>query len=328
MDNVLEIKNLHIDVKKDDSTYNVVKDVNVSIGKQQIYGIVGESGSGKSLTALSIMGLLANPPLHVSKGSITFEGNRELLDMSFKEMKKIRGKEISMIFQEPMTALDPLFTIQDQLMEALKFHTKLSKSEMKQACMDIVERVGIPRPKEVLKDYPHQLSGGMRQRIMIAIAMLCNPKLLLADEPTTALDVTIQAQILDLMKELREDFETSILMITHDLGVIAETCQRVAVMYAGEVVEESDVVSLFHSPKHPYTKGLLKSMVSGNRHDDLYSIPGKVPSVDQMPSGCRFATRCPHVMDICHTQTPPVQEVETDHTCQCWLYQEELVKNG
>ncbi|WP_181347192.1 ABC transporter ATP-binding protein [Thalassobacillus sp. CUG 92003] len=324
---VLDINNLQIDVTKDGQTHNVVKDVSLTIKKQQIYGIVGESGSGKSLTALSIMGLLASPPLHISKGEIVFE-EQQLLEKSAREMRKVRGKDISMIFQEPMTALDPLFTIEDQLMEALRFHTKLSKKEMKKACIDIVDRVGIPRPAEVVKEYPHQLSGGMRQRIMIAIAMLCNPKLLLADEPTTALDVTIQAQILDLMKELKDDFDTSILMITHDLGVIAETCERVAVMYAGEIVEESDVVSIFHSPKHPYTQGLLKSMVSGDRGDELYSIPGKVPSVENMPAGCRFATRCPHVMDICHDHTPDVKEVAQDHTCQCWLYQEELVHNG
>lgn len=327
MDNLLEIRNLHIDVEKDDDMYNVVKDVNLTIQKKQIYGIVGESGSGKSLTALSIMGLLATSPLRVTQGSILFNGEN-LLDLPQKKMRRIRGKDISMIFQEPMNALDPLFTIQDQLMESLRFHTNLSKSEMKKACVEIIERVGIPRPQEVLKDYPHQLSGGMRQRIMIAIAMLCNPKLLLADEPTTALDVTIQAQILDLMKELKDDFETSLLMITHDLGVIAETCSRVAVMYAGEIVEETNVVDLFHSPKHPYTKGLLKSMVTGNKNDELYSIEGKVPAVEHMPSGCRFATRCPHVMEVCHDHTPPVQQVGADHTCQCWLYQEEMVKNG
>ncbi|WP_028783824.1 ABC transporter ATP-binding protein [Thalassobacillus devorans] len=326
MEPILQIKDLQIDVKMDEEVLNVVKNINLEIGKREIYGIVGESGSGKSLTSLAIMGLLASPPLQVSKGEIVFEEEKDLLKLSPKELRKIRGNKISMIFQEPMSALDPLFTIEDQLMESLKFHTKLSKKEMKRACVKIIERVGIPRPEQIMKEYPHQLSGGMRQRIMIAIAMLCNPKLLIADEPTTALDVTIQAQILELMKELRDDFETSILMITHDLGVIAETCQRVAVMYAGEIVEETDVVSLFHRPKHPYTKGLLKSMV-GDRSDALYSIPGKVPSVEQMPTGCRFVTRCPEAMDICARVSPDDLEVAENHRCKCWIYQEEMANH-
>jgi peptide/nickel transport system ATP-binding protein len=329
MSTLLELKNLHIEVQTDDAAYPVVEDVTIKINKGETFGIVGESGCGKSITSLSIMGLLANPPLKVTKGEIVFEEKQDLLKLSNRQMRKVRGNDISMIFQEPMTALDPLFTIEDQLMEPLRFHRKLSKKEMTKICIDMLKKVGIPHPEQIMKEYPHQLSGGMRQRIMIGIAMICNPKLLIADEPTTALDVTIQAQILDLMNELKNSFDTSILIITHDLGVIAETCQRVVVMYAGQVVEETDVVQLFHNPKHPYTKGLIKSVTTlGDRKEGLYSIPGMVPTAEKMPKGCRFADRCSEVMPICREKSPALKAVDQQHICRCWLYQEEETKHA
>lgn len=328
MSTLLELKNLNIELQTDKGNYKVVDDVSFKINKKETFGIVGESGCGKSITSLSIMGLLATPPLKVTKGQILFEEKQDLLTSSNSQMRRIRGNEISMIFQEPMTALDPLFTIEEQLMESLLFHQKLSKKEMRNLCIEMLNKIGIPRPQQIMKEYPHQLSGGMRQRIMIGIALICNPKLLIADEPTTALDVTIQAQILNLMNDLKESFDTSILMITHDLGVIAETCQRVVVMYAGQIVEETDVVTLFHNPKHPYTKGLLKSVTSlGDRHKGLYSIPGMVPTADQMPKGCRFAERCPEVMPICREKSPRLDKLETEHSCRCWLYQKEGTTN-
>ncbi|TYS63932.1 ABC transporter ATP-binding protein [Bacillus infantis] len=331
MNSVLEIKDLSIEVNTKKTKYNVVEGINLSIGKKMKYGIVGESGSGKSLTSLAIMNLLPDV-LRVSKGSITLhtEETKELTGLSKRAMQKIRGNDISMIFQEPMTALDPLYTIEHQLLEVLKFHRNYSKKEMRELGLDMLNRVGISRGKEIFKSYPHQLSGGMRQRIMIAMALICEPKLLIADEPTTALDVTIQAQILDLMNELSEKNDTSILMITHDLGVILETCERVAVMYAGQVMEETTVANLFKNPSHPYTQGLLKSIRSlGDRKNTLYSIPGNVPTPAQYENmGCRFASRCPHVMDICRTKEPAMNAVEKDHTSKCWLHEEEGVLYG
>lgn len=310
---------------------NVIKGINLEIGKKMKYGIVGESGSGKSLTSLAIMRLLPDV-LDISEGSIILktDGEKDLTKLSKREMQKVRGNEISMIFQEPMTALDPLYTIEHQLLEVLKFHRNYSKKEMQELGLDMLGKVGISRAKDIFKSYPHQLSGGMRQRVMIAMALICEPKLLIADEPTTALDVTIQAQILDLMNELSETHETSILMITHDLGVILETCERVAVMYAGQIVEETTVNQLFTNPSHPYTQGLLKSIRSlGNRKETLYSIPGNVPTPVQYESmGCRFATRCPFAMDICKTKEPSMYTVESDHTSKCWLHDEEVKAHG
>ncbi|MBB6451711.1 peptide/nickel transport system ATP-binding protein [Salirhabdus euzebyi] len=331
MNSVLEIKDLSIDVMTKKTRYNVIKDINLNIGKKMKYGIVGESGSGKSLTSLAIMNLLSDV-LHVSEGSINLhtEKTKDLTKLSKKEMRQVRGNEISMIFQEPMTALDPLYTIEHQLLEVLKFHTDYSKKEMREMGIDMLTKVGISRAKEIFKSYPHQLSGGMRQRVMIAMALICQPKLLIADEPTTALDVTIQAQILDLMNELSEAHDTSILMITHDLGVILETCERVAVMYAGQIVEETTVERLFKNPSHPYTQGLLKSIQSlGDRKEKLYSIPGNVPTPQQYQHmGCRFATRCPHAMEICKTKEPTMFSVEDDHTSKCWLHDEEVEADG
>ncbi|WP_371069774.1 ABC transporter ATP-binding protein [Sediminibacillus sp. JSM 1682029] len=328
MSSLLEIKNLSIDLHADRERFNVINNINLTIEKRQKYGIVGESGSGKSLTSLSIMNLLPDA-LTMSSGDIIFNGETDLTNLSKKDFLNIRGNEISMIFQEPMTALDPLYPIEHQIMEVLKFHGSYNKKQMKQLAVEMLEKVGIPKPHQLMKEYPHQLSGGMRQRIMIAIALICNPKLLIADEPTTALDVTIQAQILDLMNELTDTYDTSILMITHDLGVIAETCERVAVMYSGEIVEEADVATLFKNPTHPYTVGLLESVKSlGDKSNKLYSIPGNVPTPKQLTGGCRFASRCPHAMEICRNQAPPLFSIEADHRSKCWLYGEEEVVNG
>ncbi|MFD1018342.1 ABC transporter ATP-binding protein [Thalassobacillus hwangdonensis] len=326
MSTVLDIENLSIDVKTKKQNFNIIKGIDLKIGKKMKYGIVGESGSGKSLTSLAIMNLLPDV-LNISEGSITLktENEKDLTALTKRQMQHVRGNEISMIFQEPMTALDPLYTIEHQLLEVLRFHTKLSKKEMRDLGLEMLEKVGISRGKEIFKSYPHQLSGGMRQRVMIAMALICKPKLLIADEPTTALDVTIQAQILDLMNDLSETNDTSILMITHDLGVILETCERVAVMYAGQVVEETTVRELFKNPKHPYTQGLLESIKTlGDRGKSLYSIPGNVPTPPQYQEmGCRFATRCPYAMDICKTKEPDMIEVEHDHKSKCWLHVEE-----
>ncbi|MET3699630.1 peptide/nickel transport system ATP-binding protein [Bacillus oleivorans] len=326
MNAVLEIKDLSIDLNSRRQSVNVIKGINLEIGKKMKYGIVGESGSGKSLTSLAIMNLLPEA-LQIKSGSITLntKEKKDLTKLSKREMQNVRGNEISMVFQEPMTALDPLFAIEHQLLEVLRFHRKYEKKEMRELGLEMISKVGISRPKDIFKSYPHQLSGGMRQRIMIAMALICQPKLLIADEPTTALDVTIQAQILDLMNELSVTHETSILMITHDLGVINETCERVAVMYAGQIVEESAVAELFGQPAHPYTQGLLQSIRSlGDHKTTLYSIPGNVPTpVQYQELGCRFVSRCPFAMEKCKTQEPPMLAVSDDHHSKCWLHEEE-----
>lgn len=324
MENLLEVKNLNIDLITKNSTKKLVDNVSFEIGRKQSYGIVGESGCGKSITALSIMQLLSYP-LKTSGGQMLFESETGKIDLLLltKEMRKLRGKEISMIFQEPMTALDPIFTIEQQIVETLNFHTNWNKTEKRDAVLEMLKKVGIPRAEQILKEYPHQLSGGMLQRIMIAIALICKPRLLIADEPTTALDVTIQAQILDLMNELKESYDTSIIMITHDLGVIAETCEKVAVFYAGQVVEETDVVSLFHKTAHPYSTGLLKAVTSlGDKGKDLYTIPGMVPAGGHIPKGCRFEERCRMAKGICRQEAPKLLEIEKGHKCRCWLYGE------
>jgi peptide/nickel transport system ATP-binding protein len=323
MNTLLEIKKLDIILKKQASTIKLVDNVNLKVNKGETFGIVGESGCGKSVTALSIMRLLTYP-LNILNGEILFEGKGDLLKLNRKEMQKTRGKDISMIFQEPMVALDPLFNIEKQITEVLRIHTDYSYEKMRRLALEMLERVKIPRAESILKEYPHQLSGGMLQRIMIAIALICNPKLLIADEPTTALDVTIQAQILELMNDLKSTYDTSVIMITHDLGVVAETCDRVAVFYGGQVVEQADVVALFQEPLHPYTNGLLKSVTSiGERGKALYSISGMVPNADQMPKGCRFSDRCSERMDICLKSAPEIREVKEGHLCRCWLYNKE-----
>ena len=283
MDHLLEMRNLSIDLYKGKKTPSVklVEGIDLTLEKRQNFGVVGESGCGKSITCSSIMGLLSFP-LSVGVGSsIRFQREdgsvSELTSLPKAEMRKIRGKEISMIFQEPMTALDPMYTIEEQIQETLRFHTDMNRAQMHDAALEMLNRVKIPRAAEILKDYPHHLSGGMLQRVMIAIALINNPRLLIADEPTTALDVTIQAQILDLMNDLRESYDTSVIMITHDLGVIAETCEQVAVFYAGQVVEQTDVNTLFHAPAHPYTEGLLRSVTSlSGAQKELYTIRGPI----------------------------------------------------
>lgn len=319
---LLDVKNLQTHFISDSGTVKAVDGVSFDVAKGETLGIVGESGSGKSVTSLSIMGLLKGTPGRVVGGEILFEGE-DLTKVNEKKMKSLRGNEIAMIFQEPMTSLNPVFKIGRQLEEAIMLHLKLSKKEARKRAIEMLTSVGISRPETIVDEHPHQLSGGMRQRVMIAMAMACNPKILIADEPTTALDVTIQAQILDLMKDLSETNETAILLITHDLGVVAEMCDRVVVMYGGRAVEESDVYSIFANPQHPYTQGLLESIpVIGERVSRLKSIPGNVPVPSNMPEGCKFAPRCPFAMDICWEKEPELKEIEEGHSCRCWLHEE------
>ncbi len=301
-----------------------VDGVSLEVGKGETLGVVGESGCGKSVTALSVIGLIANPPGRIVSGKIEFEGRGDLVEAGDKELREIRGNEISMIFQEPMTSLNPIFRVGDQVAESIRVHRKLSKGEAMNGAVEMLAAVGIPAPAARSRDFPHQLSGGMRQRVMIAMAMACRPRLLLADEPTTALDVTVQAQILDLMDRMKEQNDTAIMLITHDMGVIAEMCQRVSVMYAGVVVEHADVRSLFADPLHPYTIGLLGSIPRGRRqkgkHEQLTTIPGIVPNLLDLPTGCRFQDRCVRVLDICRQSEPPLAAADDDHLVRCWLH--------
>ncbi|MGE8206857.1 ABC transporter ATP-binding protein [Heyndrickxia sp. NPDC080065] len=323
---LLKITDLKTHFFSDRGVVKAVDGVNITVNKGETVGIVGESGSGKSVTSLSIMRLLKDTPGKIVDGEIRFEG-KDLIDLSEKSMRSIRGNEIAMIFQEPMTSLNPVYKIGRQLVEAIRLHLKKDSHGAKEHAVKMLELVGIPRAREIMKEYPHQLSGGMRQRVMIAMAMACSPKLLIADEPTTALDVTIQAQILDLMRKLREESQSSILLITHDLGVVAEMCDRVVIMYAGKVVEESDVNTIFEAPKHPYTKGLIESIPKlGVKIDRLKSIKGNVPAPDQMPKGCKFAPRCPYAMETCWENEPKLQAIDDNHTTRCWLHQTEVAQ--
>ncbi len=301
---LLEVEHLTTEFTTRRGMVRSVRDVSFSIDKGEILALVGESGSGKSVTSLSIMGLLASNG-RIAKGSkIMFDGVN-LLDLSERKMQHIRGNSISMIFQEPMTSLNPIFTVGDQILESIQLHTKLSKKEAHEKLLHIMDTVGIPNPAKRIKDYPHQMSGGMRQRIMIAMAMACQPKLLIADEPTTALDVTIQAQILDLIYRMREQFNISVLLITHDLGVVAEAADRVAVMYCGRIVEEGTTSEILTDPKHPYSLGLLKSIPRLDEQSErLFMIPGMVPPPEEVPEGCAFADRCDHACDQCRAQLP------------------------
>ncbi|MCK9444474.1 MAG: ABC transporter ATP-binding protein [Tissierellaceae bacterium] len=323
MDNILEVKNLNIDIVENKSTKSLVENVSFNVKRKGSLGIVGESGCGKSITAMSIMQLLSHP-LKATKGKIIFNDGSKSIDMreaNSNIMRKIRGKEISMIFQEPMTALDPLFTIEEQIAEVLKFHTDLKKVEMKKLVLEMLTKVGIPQPQRIMKNYPHQLSGGMLQRVVISMALILNPKLIIADEPTTALDVTIQAQILELINDLRSSYDTSIIMITHDLGVIAETCEDVIVFYAGQIVEEGNIMDIFHNTSHPYTKGLINAVRSlGDKETELFTIPGTVPVAGEFSKGCRFAERCGEAMAICREKEPELMEISPGHNTRCWLY--------
>jgi len=318
MDNIIQVNNLQTVFNTDDGQVVCVDDVSFGLKPGEIIGIVGESGCGKSVTSLSIIRLLGNKG-KVNKGEIFFEG-RNLLELNDKQMREIRGNKISMIFQEPMTSLNPIFTIGDQITESICLHLKKNKTEALKLAVEMLEKVGLPRADKIINDYPHALSGGMRQRVMIAMALVCNPKLIIADEPTTALDVTIQAQILDLMRKLSKEFNTAIMLITHDLGVVAEMADKVLVMYAGQVVEEADVFTLFQNPEHPYTRGLMKSIPQVYIEDieRLESIPGTVPSVYQVFSGCRFNERCPLATERCKNEVPELVDIGRGHKVRCW----------
>ena len=320
---VLEVINLETTFFTDDGAVPAVDDISFSIYEGEILGIVGESGIGKSVTSLSVMRLIPSPTGKITSGQILFE-DKDLVKLTDKEMRRVRGKDVAMIFQEPMTSLNPLFTIGNQLLEAIRIHhKKWSKQQMRERAIEILKLVGLPRAEALLKDYPHQLSGGMRQRVMIAMALVCNPKLLIADEPTTALDVTIQAQILQLMKNLNDQLNTAVMLITHDLGVVAETCERVIVMYAGQIVEEASVHDLFKKPAHPYTQGLLQSVPDMRfKKEALYSIPGSVPKPGTIETGCRFAERCQFAMPRCTTETPELYEAATGQMARCFLLEQ------
>ena len=313
---LLEVKNLRTEFKRDKTWVTAVNNVSFSIERGEILGLVGESGCGKSVTSLSVMRLLARNS-KISNGEVILNGT-DLLKEDKKGMRNIRGREVAMIFQEPMNSLNPCMKIEKQLTEAILLHNDFTKEQAHQRAYDVLKSVGIPEPDMTLKSYPHQLSGGMCQRVMIAMAMSCEPELLIADEPTTALDVTIQAQILELMEEIREKKNTGILMITHDLGVVAEMCSRVVVMYAGRIVEEAPVKELFSAPKHPYTQGLIASVPQlGSGVESLPSIPGSVPDLSVMPKGCKFAPRCKYATDICREKEPELMTVEGIHKCRC-----------
>ncbi|HEO8419549.1 ABC transporter ATP-binding protein [Niallia sp. FSL W8-0635] len=322
--NILEVDKLQTAFRTDKGEVVSVEEVTFHLQPGETIGIVGESGCGKSVTSLSIMRLLGKHG-YIKKGSINLNG-KDLAKISEAEMRKVRGNEISMIFQEPMTSLNPVFTIGNQMVELIRLHMGLNAKKAKSYAVEMLKKVGIPRAEVIIDEYPHALSGGMRQRVMIAMALSCKPKLLIADEPTTALDVTIQAQILELMKSLKNESETAIMMITHDLGVIAEMADKVIVMYAGQVVEEADVFTLFDEPKHPYTKGLIDSIphLEYDSQEKLYSIPGSVPTLQQMPKGCRFHTRCPYVTEKCISEKPPHISIDNklNHKVRCWLYEE------
>lgn len=317
---ILEIKNLQTAFYSEGRELIAVDDVSYSVKAGQTVGVVGESGCGKSVTALSIMRLVPDPPGKIIGGEVLFKGEN-LLQKPMSEMRRIRGNEISMIFQEPMTSLNPVFTIGDQIMESIILHQGLSKSEAKTKAIEMLRLVGIPAPEQRVDEYPHQLSGGMRQRVMIAIALSCNPSLLIADEPTTALDVTIQAQILDLISGLQKKLGMAMIMITHDLGVVAEVCDYVVVMYAGKVVEQGSVQDIFAKPSHPYTKGLLNSLPSYGgqaKKGRLATIAGLVPSLTDLPKGCRFQDRCFKRAEKCSSEEPTLAQVGPGHQAACY----------
>lgn len=317
---LLDVKNLKTRFNTDDGTFRAVDDVSFNVKRGQTLGIVGESGCGKSVTSLSIMRLIQKPGT-IEGGQVLFKG-QDLLKLSDEKMRQIRGNEIAMIFQEPMTSLNPVYTIGDQIEEAILLHQKeLSKTQARERAIKMLRIVGIPAPEKRFHEYPHQLSGGMRQRVMIALAISCNPELLIADEPTTALDVTIQAQILDLMRNLQKEFNAGMILITHDLGVVAEMCQEVAVMYAGRIVEYGTVEDIFYRPKHHYTRGLLDSIPhfeTGHKLDQLKTIPGMVPSLYNLPVGCRFQDRCPAVQNDCRQSYPPLENMRGIHKAACF----------
>lgn len=326
---LLEVKGLETTFFTDDGEIPAVDHIDFSLSEGEILGIVGESGCGKSVTSLSIMGLVPSPPGKITGGQILL-GDKDLTKLSEKEMRKVRGKDVAMIFQEPMTSLNPLFTIGNQLTEAIRIHHKdWSKKQANARAVEMMKLVGLPRAEELLKEYPHQLSGGMRQRVMIAMALVCDPKVLIADEPTTALDVTIQAQILRLMKDLNKRLNTAVMLITHDLGVVAETCERVIVMYSGQVVEEGPVDVIFKDPQHPYTQGLIQSVPDmRQKKERLYSISGSVPKQGSIKVGCRFAARCEFATKKCTEANPELYQTSAVHKTRCFLHEGKEVSSN
>ncbi len=322
---LLEVKDLHTDFPTRKGVVHAVNGVTFNVDAGETVALVGESGSGKSVTSLSIMRLLQAPG-HVASGSITFDGT-DLLSLSEKEMEQVRGGQIAMIFQEPMTSLDPVYRVGDQIVEAIQLHSDMDDKQAWARAVESLRQVGIPSPEDRAHDYPHQMSGGMRQRVMIAMALACNPKLLIADEPTTALDVTIQAQILELIYNLREEYNMGVLLITHDMGVVAEVADRVVVMYCGQVVESAPVMQLFTKPQHPYTLGLLNSIpkLEDDENKRLYTIKGSVPNPLHLPKGCPFSDRCERCMDICKQAMPELRSFKDapEHAVRCHLYDSE-----
>lgn len=317
--NILGIKNLVVHYITDEGIVEAVNGLDIELNKGETLGLVGETGAGKTTTALSILRLVPNPPGKIIDGEIYFDGV-DLLGITEEEMRNIRGNKISMIFQDPMTSLNPVMTVQEQIAEGIQIHQKVSPGEAIKRANQMLEMVGIPKERAI--DYPHQFSGGMKQRVVIAIALACNPSLLIADEPTTALDVTIQAQVLELMKKLKEEFNTAMILITHDLGIVAETCDKVAVMYAGEIIEFASLVQLFEDPKHPYTVGLFGSIP--NLEEDverLKPIKGLMPDPTRLPSGCKFHPRCPYAKEVCGVQEPISKDIGDNHIVKCLIYE-------
>lgn len=324
---LIDVRGLKTYFYTEDGVVRAVDGVDFTIEPEKTLGVVGESGCGKSVTALSIMGLVQSPPGKIAAGEIIYSQNGKQTDLTKlntkgREYRSIRGNEIAMIFQEPMTSLNPVYTIGNQIMEAIILHQHVNKRQARQKAIEMLHSVGMPVPEQRVDEYPHQLSGGMRQRAMIAMALSCNPSLLIADEPTTALDVTIQAQVLELMNDLRRDFKASIQFITHDLGVIAGMADDVVIMYLGKIVESANVHEIFHNAKHPYTEGLMNSIPSltTTKKERLVPIKGVVPDPFDVPEGCGFEPRCPHAMDICKTQVPTLKEITPGHLVSCWLY--------
>ncbi len=319
-DSLLRVEHLVTSFRTDRGVIRAVDDISFTIKKGETVGLVGESGCGKSVTSLSILRLIQSPPGRIEPDSKIYFGSEDLVSLPEADMRKIRGNRISMIFQEPMTSLNPVFTIGNQIAEVFRIHQGLSKKEARARAVEMLRLVRIPAPEQRIDEYPHQLSGGMRQRIMIAMALACRPELLIADEPTTALDVTIQAQILELMAGLQRELNMSILLITHDLGVVAEVCDHVIVMYAGKIVEQGSVEEIFRRPAHPYTRGLLKSIPRlGQKQEYLPTIEGTVPSLANLPRGCRFQDRCPQVHDQCRVQEPSLRAVGGHQKASCWI---------
>ena len=325
---LIEVRDLKTYFYTEDGVVRAVDGVDFTIEPEKTLGVVGESGCGKTVAALSIMGLIQIPPGKIETGEILYHRDGKITELTGlnpkgREYRSIRGNEIAMIFQEPMTSLNPVYTIGNQIMEAIILHQHLKKKEARKKAIEMLYAVGIPVPEQRVDEYPHQLSGGMRQRAMIAMALSCNPSLLIADEPTTALDVTIEAQVLDLMNGLRENFNTAIQFITHDLGVIAQMADNVVIMYLGKIVESATVGEIFHNTKHPYTQGLMNSIPSlaTTKKERLIPIKGVVPDPFEVPEGCGFEPRCPQAMEICKTKIPPLKEVTSGHLAACWLYE-------